>query len=200
MRYLVFLLWAPAAIAGPIYQYEFSVIAQDGPLQGQANTGRFTYEVPDQSTAIRYHPDIDAWIYRGLHFLDFSFSWGGRNYTENTVQFGFVSLTTSGHLRPGQTGSAFGNKCVDGSCSLLLNTDNFLISFFNPNEISPVALWLQYRTRTGGEGLGLGWIDFLGVKEVPEPSTLLLLAPMLGLALLRRGAFRSASYRPLLAR
>ena len=197
MRYLVvFLLWAPTAIAGPIYQYEFHVSATDGPLQGQGNTGRFTYRVPDQSTAIRYNPDIDAWLYGGLHFRDFSFHWGGRHYTEHTVQFGFVSLTTSGHLRPGQAGSAFGNKCFDGGCSLLLNIDNWEISFHNPAASSLPAMLFLYRTKEGGEGRGIGWIDFLGVKEVPEPSTLLLLAPLL----LALGRWRLAGDRGRLAR
>jgi hypothetical protein len=157
------LLAASGAKAVPI-NYDFTVTATSGPLNGTVEHGTFSYD----SSSITPGMENDA---TGL-LTSLSFSWNGVAYTQATANTGNLGFDASGNL----TSAVFGNNCVAGVCQVVGSNQFGVV--WNPS-LSEAIFGYTVVGAVGG-GNGTVTVTLAPLAAVPEPASLALLA--MGLA------------------
>jgi len=177
------LFFAPLAEASTI-TYDFTVDITGGPLpSGQVDQGSFSF---NSSSVIPGDTIEGTNLLTALHFR-----FDGKTYDANTANTGALVFNLAGGLTGPDAGPLFGTGCEAGSCSGLCDTNNWVLS----------GPFFTYATAKGGCGFGNvtytavtgcrggnsgnrcradhGATGVGGVRSVPEPGSLVLLATAL---------------------
>lgn len=160
------LFCASTAQAGLIHQYSFSI--------GTGETGTFSYDAADHYGQVL-----------GLEFKSFDFDFMGVKFDETDMLFGSVYINEDGMLDQDWAGF-WGSNCNPGTCTTHSQTSSpgstdILFQFFGFNLPGHGTQNFSHGFGSQTEATSLS-LSYLGVKQVPEPATLLLL----GLFALRR--------------
>jgi hypothetical protein len=148
---------APAA---PV-TYDFTVTASNGPLDGDVETGSFSYDssiVPSRGGFV-IQPDL---------LTNLSFTWDGITYNTSNASAGALGFSGAGSLAVVLMGTSCDH--VEGSCGAGGGADSWLIEGYG------VDSGFSYGT-PASPFLWNGTVSFspaLGNVELPEPSTLSL--------------------------
>ena len=138
--------------------YDFSVVATDGPLAGQASSGFFTF---DSSSIPSLLPGNNLGV--GV-FTDLEFIWNGITYDETTANTGGLVFDAAGNL----SDAVFGSRCISGFCFAGARGEDWFIRLANNSFVYSLP------PQTPG---AFGSASFaLRDATVPEPSTLALAA------------------------
>jgi hypothetical protein len=156
------MLAAPKAEAVPV-NYDFSVTATSGVLNGTTASGSFSYDTSSIKAGGGYQRAIGL-----LTALDFT--WDGISYNSTTANTGALQFDAAGNL----IGAMFGNNCIADSCTVSFGQEQW---FVNAQNISGVDVFaFDYTVPSGGNFVGRGNVTLTKASAgVPEPSTLAIL-------------------------
>lgn len=161
------ILFAAAANATPV-NYDFTVTATSGPLDGTVSHGTFSFDSSSVTPG--------TWNRATGLLTAFDFTWNGTTYNAATANTGTLSFDGAGHL----TDFMFGTHCSAGECSFAIAPETWFAwsdAFF-------------YSLPTGASGGGS--VTFSpAATSVPEPAAL----GLFGFGALLIGAFVSLRRR-----